>query len=261
MKRHLLAVGLLAALAGPQAHAANSDSASLNGSGDVILAMRNFDSTESLFWDLSVGANDLTATDFYNDLSLSFSISNATVSSWIGANASKGPLTFNLFGLSEVLGASSNPFLPPEANPAVGGVVTVGNLALQDSGLQVRQSVDSLQQFINAGLNPAGFPDNGVLITDNPANNAFFGKLGHGENLFGMPASGKVDGPTLAFYFVQQDPNASGATQASVDPIATQLGSFTLTQDALTYAPVPVPAAVWLFGSVLAGLLGMRRRG
>lgn len=34
----------------------------------------------------------------------------------------------------------------------------------------------------------------------------------------------------------------------------------TFSFDVVTAAPVPIPAAVWLFGSALAGLVGMRRR-
>lgn len=38
-------------------------------------------------------------------------------------------------------------------------------------------------------------------------------------------------------------------------------GTWTLTtQGELSYAPVPVPAAVWMFGSALIGLIGARRR-
>jgi hypothetical protein len=61
---------------------------------------------------------------------------------------------------------------------------------------------------------------------------------------------------------------ATLATTAAGDPIQySQLGSFSLSSgNILTYtaggapSPVPVPAAVWLFGSALAGFLGISRR-
>jgi hypothetical protein len=44
-------------------------------------------------------------------------------------------------------------------------------------------------------------------------------------------------------------------------PSFTTLGQFTLAANgAMSFAPVPVPAAVWLFGSALAGLVGVARR-
>lgn len=57
------------------------------------------------------------------------------------------------------------------------------------------------------------------------------------------------------------DPNIG--TSTALPKIAQELWSFKLTSDyQLSYAPtvVPVPAAVWFFGTALAGLLGLGRR-
>ncbi len=57
---------------------------------------------------------------------------------------------------------------------------------------------------------------------------------------------------------------ATLATTGAGDAIQySKLGSFTLTGNTLSYnaiSAVPVPAAVWLFGSALLGMLGFTRR-
>lgn len=266
MKTKLIAAALAATLSAPIVQAANPDNLTQDGSGDVILVMRNAANTETLFWDLSTGPNDLTSNDFRNDLALAFSINDAAVNGWVGANIGAGPLTFNIFGLSEVLAPPpANPFLPPDPNPAVGGVMTVPSLAITQDGAQTQNSVNELQQFM-AGVNSEGFVDNGVLVTNNPAGNAFFGNNFHGTNLFGMGASGAVNGGLLPFFFLQQDPLAGPGAQGGLPQVASLLGAFDFSFDTgvatLTYtgAQVPVPPAVWLFGSAIAGLAGVRRR-
>lgn len=257
MKQPLLALGLVAALAGPQVHAANSDNITNSGLGDTVLVMKNFDNTETLIWDLSVGLNDLTAADFYNT-NASFSISDATVTTWINDNAGLGDISFNIFGLSEV---KSGPGFPPPPHPNVGGVVTVANLAPLGSGNLVQSQVDLLQTQIDANVNPAGLPDNGVLVITDPASSAFFGNGNHDANLFGSAATGTVGGGPLDFYYIQMDPNLASVLEQTGQPaLNTLLGQFELTPAALTYTAVPVPAAVWLFGSALIGLVGIRRR-
>ncbi len=271
MKKQLLALGMVAALGAPQAYAANSDALTKNGSGDVIVVMRNFDNTESLFWDLSLGGNDLTASDFYNGQG-SFVTSNAAVDAWVGANIGLGALTFNIFGLSNELAFDPNPFPPNPGHPNVGGVVTVANLTLQDSGSQTSGSVNGLQSFIG-DLNGAGFPDNGVLVTNDPVGNAFFGGAAHDANLFGTAASTAINAGAIDFFYIQMDPALTGANdgaaQAAAPPVATLLGEFNFTFsggiaslafNAASAAPVPLPAGVWLLGSALVGLVGIRRR-
>jgi len=74
------------------------------------------------------------------------------------------------------------------------------------------------------------------------------------------PGAPTFKGPQSAdFYWITQTELNDGDNQIS------KLGSFTLSaNNILTYqgvSEVPVPAAVWLFGSALLGMLGFTRRG
>ncbi|MGE0384909.1 MAG: VPLPA-CTERM sorting domain-containing protein [Gammaproteobacteria bacterium] len=71
-------------------------------------------------------------------------------------------------------------------------------------------------------------------------------------------------GDTLAFYaFFVQQPN-DGFTEFFEGDFAKLAGQWTLDFDgataSLNYAPVPLPAGVWLLGSALAGVAGVVRR-
>jgi len=74
------------------------------------------------------------------------------------------------------------------------------------------------------------------------------------------PGAPTFKGPQSAnFYWI------SNAELDDLDNSIIQLGAFTLSaNNILTYqgvSEVPVPAAVWLFGSALLGMLGFTRRG
>lgn len=74
-------------------------------------------------------------------------------------------------------------------------------------------------------------------------------------DVFGIPTEGSFDNP-LSFYFIGY---ADGDFSQSREP--QKYGSWTLASNGeLTFAPVPIPAAVWLFGAGLMGLVGVARR-
>lgn len=75
----------------------------------------------------------------------------------------------------------------------------------------------------------------------------------------GNPASEK----SAYHFFVNQDGQADGEGHLvlTFNVAAGQTGSISFTAASQGYVtPVPVPAAVWLFGSALAGMVGLRRR-
>ena len=96
------------------------------------------------------------------------------------------------------------------------------------------------------GVSPSGFLP---LVTDTKANaNDFVANTG--GTIGGSPF---VDGPFTGF-----NPNfdITGLTFASQDPNGS-IGPFAVSEGT---PEVPVPAAVWLFGSGLLGLVGVARR-
>jgi len=90
-----------------------------------------------------------------------------------------------------------------------------------------------------------------------------FGNWGNNNALnYGFPTEGQIGGGSVGFYSILTD-NSSPTLKS----IASQVGTFDLATDGtLTFAgvgavsTVPVPAAVWLFGSGLVGMVGVARR-
>lgn len=73
------------------------------------------------------------------------------------------------------------------------------------------------------------------------------------ENVTGL------DGPSMMYFYYNK-----AISQTESEP--TLLGTFSLYSDGTFMytpdgiAPIPVPAAVWMFGSVIAGMVGFARR-
>lgn len=73
--------------------------------------------------------------------------------------------------------------------------------------------------------------------------------------------SGAAIGESMAFYSLIISADTGGELEINQLADGTTPFVWTLGLDGtLSYAPVPVPAAVWLFGSALAAFLGLRRR-
>ena len=102
----------------------------------------------------------------------------------------------------------------------------------------------------------------------------FYGNAWGGTPLapefYGTCGAGAARGPGtchVVFFFAEELTNAGGvvAIDSSQDFAALEalyeMGEYAyLTSGTVTASAVPIPAAVWLFGSTLAGLGWMRRR-
>lgn len=100
----------------------------------------------------------------------------------------------------------------------------------------------------NNGANNGGVPQIGTVVFKTAVNST----------------TGAIE--TLANYFLaagNYSIGAGGALGATGTPIEALTGDHSgvyAIQAALSVQPVPVPGAIWLFGSALAGLVGLRRK-
>lgn len=82
--------------------------------------------------------------------------------------------------------------------------------------------------------------------------------VGSWDGISGLQAIGQLNftlGTGVSNSLISMDAAALGGTWSSYD-----IGDFTNTYEGAIINPVPVPAALWLFGSGLIGLMGVARR-
>jgi len=160
---------------------------------------------------------------------------------------------------------------------STGGVVLADtvdfNPGTKDVGVGDSFSVDIAGDFteLSGGVIDLGF-DSAILRVDSVVIDPYWDFLPEG----GGPAVGDV-WPEIGFDVFVNDPATGTFTIATINLTALALGSSSLsvlaaseffsTSDTLsptridgTVNVVPVPAAVWLFGSGLLGLVGVARK-
>jgi hypothetical protein len=280
-----LAAGVLLAVGSTNALAASNDSVvvnnvnnfgSGNGSGDLIFAYEAVDGTgapQTILWDLSNGADDLTFASILT--SGGFTLNNPDVTAFVTTNPGG---RWNIFALSntKTSGTTSSMIWDQggfalTVNTGADGTSNTADITSL-TGNQVEQAMVASAQWINAANN-GGFPDNGTL-TAGPADPwQFSSGAGHGAFIANQNATGLI-GETLAFWTILIDDTVARGISATSTAgargrpaIASMVmldgapASFSFAANGdLSYAPVPVPAAVWLMGSAIAGLGVMRRR-
>lgn len=176
----------------------------------------------------------------------------------IGAMSNDGTLNalggINKYGILTTANAGYN----GEFNTTIGDDLGAGGLS----------SLGNLQQKL---VNYVGAVNAAAGETTNYASNkaiqvaagtsASYDSQDWGGNLFGFSSESGL-GEAARFWFVSLRPSDDTGTRTIVSKVP---GTWLLTTSGLTFtpdavAPVPVPAAVWLFGSALTGLAGLRRR-
>lgn len=278
--RLMTMAGAVAAAMLGQAHAASTDTVTTglltgNGGGDLVLAFLGANGA-SILWDLSDGANDLTVNDIKT--AIPFSITNSAVSAFVKATGGAGQ--WQVFGFANQGQINGDALFNPDVATNSGIAMTVNGapvLGITGSGLEAAAlSVGGWVERNNA----AGLPDNGALeaATSLLPHHFTAPNADHGLTIAGENATANLN-QLLDFYFIQKDPNQpiepsilgsfTGPGSNNVAPIATLLGQFSFDYDATSEvatlsfaepAPVPVPPAVWLMGSAIAGLAGVQRR-
>jgi hypothetical protein len=267
-----------------QAHGLSFDDAATgvhtgDGSGDLVLAL--VAGNDSLVWDLSgdipgfAGRSDLNFTDILtlSEAGASFSIGNAAVTDFLTPER-RALVKWQVFGVANV--GTLGDFLNTGDVPTnVGVVLTVDGAVTPILGGDLGSQVQSNAQWLSDNVF-AGLTDNGVLLATAGTPQAFYSSVAtHGEEIALQDATADGLDLTLAFYYLQKDPSRPNEPPLLEEPqlpganalpaLVRELGSFRLASDGtLSFtsaaAPVPVPAAAWLFGSGAIALAGLARR-
>ena len=277
-KLTLIAAALSACLAGG-AYAASTDGLPNTGggdgmSGDLILAAVNQARTQSLVWDLSssiAGLEDVTHGGLLNWAAAnpggSFTLNNATVSGLIDAT-----WDWHVFSFANVQTPDS---MSSPAESINVGVLTTVDAPINPSqflGGDLRSSINDTATWV--GLNTAQGLDNNVVVATD-ADPWFWTDAfsRHGDFAFSTDITTGVGGTLDVQLLKQQNGPIADAFDfmtfmnvVGTNNLPTELsdvGSFTFAANGdLTFntTVVPVPAAVWLMGSAIAGLGAVRRK-
>ncbi len=280
----LLAAGSMSALA------ASNDSVVVDnvtrfgngtGVGDLMFAYEAKDAEgapKSILWDLSNGADDLTFASVLT--SPAFTINNAAVTAFVAANPGG---RWNLFGLTNTRKSGNvnqstmvwnDGGYALTINMGADGLANAADTVAVNGGVVEGAMVNNAQWI--AAANAAGLTDNGTIEAGAADPWQFNAGSTHSAFIASQNATGLV-GDTLGFWTILIDDTVARGLSASPTNAKGRPAIFSQVLDAqgnpfaftfaangdLTYAaaaPVPVPAAVWLMGSALAGLAATRRR-
>ncbi len=270
-------VAALAMVAAGGANAAINAGTAYTGAGQGELYFSVFDSVNQISYTRDLG---VTIDQFLAGQNGSYSFAaDAKLSSFINtANTSSSSLVWNL------LGAMDSDFSNPVDFPKWGLYVTsnsgdaaVANVSFEQAYIAINQSALMAQ-----GANGDAFGQGGGSGTNYALNNSATSTGGdgyyagpYGGNNIGnsvVISDENVIGQSMAFYHVGLKLDVDG--NPVTDDLGNLLGAvnkfagkWTLAADGdLSYdvasvpAPVPLPPAVLLLGSALAGLVGIARR-
>jgi hypothetical protein len=245
---------------GAQAQAAiDSDNAfspfSGTGTGELFLSVvdRGGPIQRSYVLDLGITAGNMLANDasLVNNISIAADsnlldiLNNATGSIAWNLAANYGLPDANFNGIGYLSTSASNPSIPSGFGGISGAQTNIGIYLQSVNGSDTDVSVDTSQIFSSSAN---AFYDNTV--------SGSWGDTWNGAH----STEGALD-QSLGFYYV-----ALTDALADLSTLQQMLGEWTLSSNGtLSYtsdvgAPVPVPAAVWLLGSALIGLVGVARR-
>jgi hypothetical protein len=227
------------------------------GAGDLFISILDPGSNTSITLNLNLSANDFRNNNAA--LANTFSVHDALLQTFLAGAADQTKLIWNLGGISNMgFGPNAGLFTSngnagATINPAVQGPID-GNALTSAMGFIEAYAQANSSSFTAANPNS--------LISPAGAANGFNSTL-WGTNFgtalnFNNSASLSTD-QLVSFIAL----GSSDVTDLSGVPVSTTFaGKFHI--DALSgtvsYTAVPLPAAVWLLGSGLLGLVGVSRR-
>ena len=248
MKLKLIAAVSCLAIASAANAAVNPGDDPTQG-GELILSVWDSASTTSYTLDLGV-----TTRNFDGEGTYAYDLSSDE--NWSTFIDGAGSMIWDVVGSDRDTGAPSLNGIMASARIGTDSSVT----ALEAAGYNTLQT--NIEQYVNQldGLDDNFAANNSYYISgsDYAGDTGVWGSFA-GNVTFATAAYGE----SMEFWSLTTD-GYEHRGQVFAIPNHTKLaGKWTLSGDSLVYtaaAPVPVPAAVWLFGSALAGLVGVSRR-
>jgi hypothetical protein len=269
--KSLAAAAALAAF-GPAAQAATTGSAPGTGNGDVIFQLFNPATQQTLTWDLAgvlgTSGGDMTASEFGGNppgvgpAITTFSLANATLDAFL-AGMDVATAQWRVLGASQIAGANI-----AVASPNYGALLTSSNAPVVGA-LTASSFTNPVTQITSLATNlgnTEGLNNDAKAV---PVSNALANFTVNGTLPLvsvGGANTAKTGLGTIDFYYVHRNPTVGLSQFIAGGVQASYLGFFELAWNGVTaslsFNPVviPVPAAAWLFGSALVGMVGIARR-
>ncbi len=222
------------------------------GDGELFLSILDPTVNQSLVLDLNLTVNQFR----YNNASLinTFSVTDATLAGFIAASPNQSLMRWNLGGLSNMGLGPDLGFVTTHGN--AGATIDAGERPIDGNGLT--SGMTNMEAYVNQ------HPTTAIVGSNTSAGHLgpYWGGAYGNAMFFNNEHTGFIGGELMSFLFADETDTLGGPTFAQafangqwmVDPT---LGKVSYVGQVAT---VPVPAAVWLFGSGLLGLVGISRR-
>jgi hypothetical protein len=268
-KLKTLVAGIALAFSAGGANAALLDGSTglTTGDGELFVSVHNYTKGLTYHRDLGVTVSGFLASAGDTQSFFSLFSGDTNWTSFLGSLDAGNVVRFNVGGNKN--GGTGTPgvgdtvlLTSNEANPVIdaGSYQAVQNAFIDHvNGMNVDYGEPVANNLAQAGINKSAFGDNAAL-------DGYHLEDGWGGQINGAPfASEALFGMDLAMWAFSVNQTGSGRNTVNTPVSQLLAGLWNLSTQGLSYnvettAPVPVPAAVWLMGSALLGLVGVGAR-